>query len=95
MTLHPECFTVDPGRILHVPDERAAIVAETLRFLAGGWISGDEDHENSTALVETAANIEHAAKWPWSESGCCPLCEEVACDTGCPLAPLRRGVTEG
>lgn len=69
--------------------DRAAIVAETLRFLAGWLVTEDEEHEQSKYLMQTAADIDHAAKWPWSESGCCPLCEEMICDTGCPLSPLR------
>lgn len=56
-----------------------ATVAATLRT-AAEWLSGAE-HE---LLLQIAKDAEHG----W-EDACCPLCEEVTCDDGCPLSTVR------
>jgi hypothetical protein len=56
--------------------------ASTLR-VAAQWLSG----EDRDMLLETAANTET----DWDET-CCPVCEEVTCDEGCPLESIRGGL---
>lgn len=66
-------------------DERIKTTVDTLRFLAGGWVEGED---NQKWLAETADTIERTGPDDW---WACPLCEEATCDTGCPLAPIRGG----
>ena len=66
------------------------LTAKVLDFLAGGWVSLDADRD---WCRETAEAIRRE---DFSDSWCCPLCQEVECDTGCPLetarsAPLQQG----
>lgn len=64
---------------------RATIVAQTLRWLAEQpWI---DEADARDALAEIAADIEHNADN--LNYGTCPVCEEITCDTTCPLAPAR------
>lgn len=61
-------------------------VAATLRFLAGGWVElSDADRQ---WCAEKAVEIEHH---DFTDSWCCPLCEEVECDDDCPLRGQRSG----
>lgn len=62
-------------------------IANTLRFLAGGWVSGED---NQRWLADTANALQHNDPAEWI---CCPLCAEAVCDEGCPCAPLREGET--
>lgn len=74
-----------PGFFGFAPaSERAAIVKDTLRFLASGLPFLDEDDRRW--LADVAEQMEHQDP---AEATCCPLCEEVRCDDGCPLEPLR------
>lgn len=61
----------------------AALVVKALRFLAEGWISGEDDRR---WLVEVA---DMAERTPPREWWVCPLCAEVACDDGCPFESVR------
>lgn len=68
--------------------ERQKIVVDTLRFAAGHGLGGIYTEYGRWAR-ETADAIERE---DFSDSWCCPLCEEVECDAGCPLAPLRTDI---
>lgn len=61
----------------------AVIVAATLRQLAG-WSLGDR---SSGSLLELADAVEAEN---YANSWCCPMCEEVQCDGGCPLEGVRK-----
>lgn len=70
------------------PHVRVGLVIETLRFLADGWVGDvtnpdDSDRKWLRAVAEQLALAPDPSTW-----GCCPLCEETVCDTGCPLATL-------
>jgi hypothetical protein len=52
----------------------------TFRYLAQ-WF-GDE--EQRAALLEMAEAAEHL-----DDDMTCPVCEEMTCDEGCPLEPVR------
>jgi hypothetical protein len=65
-------------------DKVPAVVAATIRTVAG-WISSDQDRD----LLHSAA--EQVERDPGPDSICCPLCEEIACDDGCPMETVRRG----
>jgi hypothetical protein len=63
----------------------ATTVAATLRY-ASSWLDNEAE---SQMLLDTADHIEqHGGGLPGSLS--CPVCEEVRCDEGCPLASIRR-----
>lgn len=65
----------------------AAAVGGALRYVAGlTHARGREDEARE--WYEIAAEVE---QHDYSDSWCCPLCEEMTCDNGCPLEPLRRG----
>lgn len=69
-------------------DARRSLVVETLRFLASGWVGNHEGGEDDQKwLRETADEIEQSGPEDWI---CCPLCAEVICDEGCPLAAFGR-----
>lgn len=58
-----------------------AATAATLRQVAG-WGVGD-DLEKDFYELATALGT-------WKSDGmCCPMCQEVECDEGCPLEPVR------
>lgn len=56
-------------------------VAATLRVVAF-WPDVDTDE-----LLSVATQVE----LDWGRI-CCPLCEEVTCDEGCPLQSVREGL---
>lgn len=56
------------------------IVAATLRTVAEQVASDD----GRASLLETAEQVEHG-----EDDAVCPLCQEVTCDDGCPLAETR------
>jgi hypothetical protein len=62
----------------------ASTVAATIRTVAE-WISNDKDRD---LLHSAAQQVEHN---PGPDSICCPLCEEITCDDGCPMEVVRRG----
>lgn len=65
--------------------ERIAATAETLHVVAGwGDVGAEELHR---VAQEVAAG--DVAGWT-----CCPVCEEIECDAGCPLAPVRSPVPD-
>jgi hypothetical protein len=59
-----------------------AVIVAVLRQVAT-WVETDSD---TTLFLDIATRIE-AEDLP--SSVCCPMCEEVVCDTDCVLAPLR------
>jgi hypothetical protein len=66
--------------------DRAVIdaVARTLRYISC-W--ADEDRA-APELIELAGIIEREYVGG-DGGGCCPVCQEVTCDDGCPLKPVR------
>lgn len=60
------------------------IVAATLRT-ASGWMGDDGDR---IVLIETAANVMNSKDPSWT----CPVCDEIICDDGCPLAEVRAAL---
>lgn len=62
-----------------IPDVVRTII-KALRT-AAGWLP-DEQRE----LLLEAATVAENGGW---EDACCPICQEVWCDTGCPLEDLR------
>lgn len=67
-------------------DDRQQVVAITLRFLQSGWVDGSENRSYLNAAAET---IE---KFPPEDWWTCPLCQEVICDSHCPLEPVRAAL---
>jgi len=68
------------------PDEHATalVVLRTLRWVAGRTRFYDaEDWTQLLADLEHAIDAEDGLRWS------CPVCEELTCDNGCPLQPLR------
>lgn len=65
--------------------EQARIVADTLMFIGSNlWLGCEEDREWAR---RTADEI---GRYDFDEVGwCCPICQEVVCDGGCPLYWLR------
>lgn len=65
-------------------DERLDLVAGTLRFLAGGWIG---DGDDVRWMRQVADDIDaRESTYGSLFSAVCPLCAEVTCDDGCPVA---------
>lgn len=71
-----------------------AAVAATLRTVAG-WgqlacVTDDDEYRGVNVgrdeLYELARRVEHERVDDWWS---CPICQEVECDNGCPLEPLR------
>ena len=67
---------------------RAAVVA-TLRYAWVNW-----SHEGADGVRRVQADFLEEAEeltrnWTIEGGYCCPFCEEVACDAGCPLEPMR------
>lgn len=77
----------DPAPVL-VGNERVAAIVATLRQVAG-W--GDVPPEELVELADVVERQDWAA--PRDDEGldglCCPMCQEVECDAGCPLEPER------
>jgi hypothetical protein len=57
------------------------VVAATLRMVA----QQVRDDQDRLELVATADQVERG-----QDDACCPMCQEVTCDTGCPLSALRE-----
>jgi hypothetical protein len=68
---------------MKTPPEIATVVA-TLRTVAG-WMPEDQRQ----TLYEVADQTE--ATW---DDLCCPVCEEVTCDDGCPLQHVRAALRD-
>ena len=58
-------------------------IVKVLLHLANGWVESRSDQD---WLREVADEIGHLEP---SEMCTCPLCQEVACDGGCPMEPHR------
>jgi hypothetical protein len=76
----------DPAPI-PVSNERVAAIVATLRQVAG-W--GDVPPEDLVDLADVVEQQDWAAGGDDLGGLCCPMCQEVACDAGCPLEPERR-----
>lgn len=63
-----------------MPSETVQTVLATLRTVAEQL----RDDRDRAAVAETAEQIEHGL-----DDACCPLCQEVTCDDGCPLRADR------
>lgn len=61
------------------------LVVATLRTVAE-QVASDDDR---ASLLETAERVELG-----EDDAVCPLCQEVTCDTGCPLAETRAAQAE-
>ena len=70
-------FVLDPPQRAHLEG-----VVATLEFLTHDWLENDGDIEYLKGALDM---IQHGP----SEWTCCPLCQEVECDSDCPLLPLR------
>lgn len=62
-----------------------ATVAATLRQLAGWSLVWDDGLPARDELLSLADQVEAIAPGEMP----CPMCQEVECDGGCPLAPVR------
>lgn len=62
--------------------ERQDAVAKTLRYVASV-----SDEAQARWMYDLAEEVENSKPSDW---WACPVCEEVICDEGCPLEPLRR-----
>lgn len=71
----------DPER--PVGDVVAAVVA-ALRYAAA--LAFHTDEELAQTLYDCARDTDQVG----ADADCCPVCEEVACDDDCPLAPYRQ-----
>lgn len=69
----------------HDPVDDRGTIVKVLRHLAGGWVDSRSDQE---WLSEVADEIEHRDP---ADLMTCPLCQEVACDSTCPMRPHRSG----
>jgi hypothetical protein len=52
------------------------------------WVESDADREDLRDMADQVGLYADVAK-----SECCPMCEEVRCDEGCPLAGVRAAGT--
>jgi hypothetical protein len=65
---------------------RTAVV-ETLRYARVYWVP--EDARALTFVEDLASAEELTRSWDMEPGWCCPFCEEVECDSDCPLAGVR------
>lgn len=72
-----------------VCEEQVAVVARTLRWVAGSLIErGGEEEDSGRWYAEIAEELERDGVAALGH-GCCPACQEVVCDEDCPLALVR------
>lgn len=64
---------------METTEGRARAVAQTLRFVAGGWLLNQDDAAWCDGVADDIEQS-HPGSWLF-----CPLCAEVLCDEGCPL----------
>lgn len=62
------------------------IVAATLRQLAG-WGVRDRTPDSLYELAAVVEQYDHATGD--LEALCCPMCQEIECDAGCPMEEVR------
>lgn len=79
---------------LHVRERervRTAVV-DTLRHVRVNWTRDDNDPcDQVRTIIEDLASAEELTRnWDMAPGWCCPFCEEVTCDSDCPLAPMRN-----
>lgn len=67
-------------------------VADTLRYARVNWGPLESvDHPRLRTLIEDLASAEELTRlWDMEPGWCCPFCEEVECDSDCPLARVRE-----
>lgn len=72
--------------------DRHPIVAATVAALRGAasWLGDDEDMRMLRDAAEAICAEADSGQLFDGTDGCCPFCEEVTCDDGCPLQPLRN-----
>lgn len=79
-------ITEQPDVIDPVDKLRIETTAATLRYSAGIMFSLDEKMAKALyGVAEELERVEDVTAWI-----CCPVCEEVICDGGCPLASIKR-----
>lgn len=89
-TYEADAHQVDEGRV-QLPHRTVATIVETLRQVAG-WLQPPDDEmlrETATTLEVWVSQIDTPG---WADdlaSLCCPMCQEVECDGGCPLEGVR------
>ena len=70
-----------------------ATISKTLRFVASWIVPPDDVHDQLNHYVQTSHLIRAAKAIEGGRTSdldvTCPLCQEVACDEGCPMAPHR------
>jgi hypothetical protein len=64
-----------------LPPGPVAVVAATLRQIASWGKARPATDDEWRYLADQVAALDH--RW------CCPMCQEVTCDTDCPLASAR------
>jgi hypothetical protein len=69
-------------------DPTVTAVVATLRQIAG-WGSSRPTTDDGWRELADAVLIGCTADADELDALCCPMCEEVVCDGGCPLAPVR------
>jgi hypothetical protein len=67
-------------------DNELAVVKRTLAAAYRQQARWTDDSRAIQDFLDLASQVE--AFEPGDT--CCPCCEEVTCDTGCPLEPVRR-----
>lgn len=70
---------------------RTAVV-EALRYVRVNWISDTYliNDSGGRQIAEDLASAEELTRlWDMEPGWCCPFCEEVECDSDCPLARVR------
>ena len=68
---------------------RTALV-DTMRNVRVNWTLDDNDPSDQVrTIIEVLASAEEWTRnWDMAPGWCCPFCEEVTCDSDCPLAPM-------
>lgn len=63
----------------------ASVIAGTLRQMSGWGDQTPADMQQLAKEIESWAKNENG-KW---DDLCCPMCQEITCDSGCALEELR------
>jgi hypothetical protein len=65
-------------------------VADALRYARVNWTRNEPCAEVRTLIEDLASAEEATRSWTPEPGWCCPFCEEVECDSDCPLARVRE-----
>ena len=65
-------------------------VADALRYARVNWTRNEPCAEVRTLMGDLASAEEATRLWTPEPGWCCPFCEEVDCDSDCPLARVRE-----